>query len=185
MNELQQAMLTYGIIMLTTIILVGAYTKNFLWKYALARTSGGRKVLVEVRTNTGNYLVVGTMDEDSLKYKNRQKEQKLVTNVPRAAVQQFLGVSWVRTDDATNTVLDPNKGEVSGHDAIKMDMFVKRALQKPSLDDKKMIALVIIVLIIAVGVVANIYLTYKVYTIVQQMGPNVVPQIAAQVTPSI
>lgn len=167
-TDLLYFIISYVAVFVLTIFCVAFFQNGFFGQYFKAKSSRGKKLLIKVRTKLGHYYKTGVINEGFLHYKDRGKEEHTV-DVKDGMIYRSLGVNCIDVDEATNKAIDhTDQKEVTGFDAVRFDAHIKRALQKPSLIDKKwqiLIALVIVLLLVSL---AGVYFNYRTYSIVSE-----------------
>lgn len=186
-KELLYIIASYLAVFLIPFFLIAIYQGGFFGPYARVKGSRGKLVLVKVRTMVSHYYRVGKIVEGALKYKDRNKQEHHITLV-EGCVYRMLGVSCVDVDEEKSTVYNHALArEVPGHDTVKVDQYIKRALQKPSLTNQNWTIILLIVAIVAIlGVGMLMYQNYKLqktsleiaaktYELLRTMQPGVIP----------
>lgn len=155
MNAVLSTMLIYG-----SMLVFGAFVMNFATmglplKVLNVRAGMGRKVVVFVHSLTGVYYRTGTFSGTELIWRARgdkRSERRRIDIKDGAPLFRSWGVQCVSVDESTNAFLKTNLDGVTGHDAIKVDHLIKRALLAPKIQDRKDLFIIILLIIILLGV---------------------------------
>lgn len=180
MTPIQQYSIIFGSLILIMLMFFQWYTQGFFFTYARVKGSKGKKLLLKVRTKSGHYHTVGKMTVDGmLQYRTREgKVDKTISSVLPGCIYSVLGVKCADVDEETNGLIDHlNWKFVSGHDAERVDDKIVTALQKPSLNNKQTVIIILICLAIAVSL-ACAYFGYKNYALTQQVLQRISATIA-------
>lgn len=186
-KELLYIIGSYLVVFIIPFFLVALYQGGFFGPYVRVKGSRGKLVLVKVRTMVSHYYRVGRIVEGALKYRDRNKNDHHITLI-EGCVYRMLGVSCIDVDEEKSTVYNHALArEVPGHDTVKVDQHIKRALQKPSMTNQNWtIILLIVILVALIGVGILMYQNYKLqktglelaaktYELLRAMQPAVTP----------
>lgn len=191
-------LLIMGAIVLFLAMLAGIInwlSRGFWGTWLRVRMSKGNKWLVRVWTPTGTYYKSGKPDGMTVKYKDKNKQERTIETSEGTTYKSF-GVDCIETDEVTNGVRVVEKEEdampqkavrvkgafhvVPGFDAVTFDTLLQRAyeLGRSTTKNKEKIILLVLILV-ALGLVFSLYMSYNMSTQIQsvleiiQQGPVV------------
>lgn len=167
MNEILKLMLIYGGLLTFGALVMNVATGGLPLKVLSVRASLGKKVLIYVHSITGVYHKVGTFSGTELIWRARgdkRSERRRIDIKDGSPIFRSFGVQSVSVEESTNAFLTARLDGVTGHDAIKVDNLIKRALMAPKIEDKKEIIIIILLIIILLGL---LYTGYKAQAAVQ------------------
>lgn len=109
-TDILYIMAGYVIILCTTIGFLQWMTKGFLTNYLKVKASRGKLQLLLIKTITDSYWGNGQFSKDdahegALTYKNRNKVQKLITNITQTDIDHIMGVSFIIINDSLDMVI--------------------------------------------------------------------------------
>lgn len=160
----------YAASAILALIIIATLQRGFLGPWLRVKGSRGKKVLVRVVTLTDDYFKVGRVDEGMLFFRDRTKENRMVT-LPKGSIYDSYGVKCVDLDDERNTVFNRETWQVvNGYDAKQIDAIFQRILLRPGKNNKYFIVIIVLVAVVALLCLANAYMSYKIYTMVSQLG---------------
>lgn len=161
MNPIMQQMLIYSGFLLGGIFMMNFATAGLPLKVLNVRASMGKKVLVKVHALTGVYYRTGTFDGTDLIYRARndkRSERRRIDVKNGLPLFRMFGVNCVEVDEEKNAFIAKDFSAVQGHDAIKTDHLIKRALYAPKIQDKKDLIIIVILVIV---VLLLLYVAYQ------------------------
>lgn len=120
-------------LLLLELVLLNAYTKNFLLSYIVSRAGGDSRVMVQVFTKAGFYFRSGKVDGDKITYKNPQKDEATFS-AKEAKYHRCMQVLWVLVEEGSDRVITPEFEGRPGAKPVEYDNYVKRALTRPTID---------------------------------------------------
>lgn len=161
MNSVYMVMGSYLAVILIGFGIINWLSGGFLLPFARVKMSRGRKTLVRVHGVTGSHFLVGEIMEGWLVLKDRQKQMRRLQVSDSSYIGHAYGVKTIEIDDEKNAVLKPDFSVVTGYDAVKFENLYVRALTAPHLEDKTLKIILIVVVVLALLVVVNIFMTYK------------------------
>jgi hypothetical protein len=167
----------YFVAMLAVIIALNVLTKGFVFTYIRVKGSKGKKVICMLHSKTDTYFKAGGYSEKeetqgAFIYKNREKVQKLLTEVQKEDLFLAMGVYWIEINDSEDTIVRKGQGvllQATGEDGKarlywqtipgcspeKADKFIKRAIQLPRINDGwRTLVIVLLCVAILVGGIA-------------------------------
>lgn len=173
MNEILSNFLIY-----LSMLAFGAFVMNFATmglplKVLNVRAGMGKKVVVFVRSLTGVYYKTGTFDGTDLVWRARgdKRSQKRRLDIKDGApIFRSWGVQCVYVDEVKNAFLNPAFDGVQGHDAIKTDQLITRALTAPKIQDKKELVIIILLVIVLLGVIYAAYQSHATAELVKTLA---------------
>lgn len=188
-NQVFIQALYYGLVIVLSLVFVGAFQRGFFVTYFKVRTSFGKYVMVKVRSSLRDYFVKGWVDEGFLLYEKKRswREKDIIRlNIPKDAqvFYRSLAVQWVDVDDEKNAICQTNYGVVSGYDAIKNNNLHVRALTRPVVNssmDKIFLFLLVIIGIIAIACVVVSVQNYKAIETLQSSIPGMLQNMRGTV----
>lgn len=152
------------------IAIIATLQRGFLGPWLKTKGSRGRLTLVRVISITGDYFKTGTIDEGMLFFKDRMKEQRMITITKRSVYDAF-GVKNIEVDDEKNTVFDRDAwAVVNGYDSKQYDALYQRILLRPTKINKLLTVIIILVAVVGLLCLANAYMSYKTYAMVAELG---------------
>ena len=163
----------YGVVLLGTILLCGAFQRGFFWKYAKVRTSFGKYLMVKIRTPLRDYFAVGEVVEGYLVYKLKKDTIRYSINDHDKVFYRCLSVTWVDVNEEKHCLVKTDFSVVSGFDAPKFESLNVRALMRPtekSLKEKIILFLLVLVLI---GVLIAIFMAIKNASAVNNLATSI------------
>lgn len=166
MSEMLKIVLSYVLVLLIGYLGINFLSGGFLSKFIAVKISRGKKTLVEVHDVGGVYYRTGLISDGNLTYKNNKKDKKVI-EVLNADIQYRMGLKTIATDGVKNTIIRSDGSQVEGHDAVKTDNLMVRCLTSPQLQDKIMKLILIILVVVAVLLLADVFLTVKTQKLVQ------------------
>ena len=152
--------LYYAVAMGVGVFILSFIMRGFMFRFVKARLSFGKNKMIKIRGVDRDFFRLGRMEEGFLVFKYIDGEKRL--KVPsRDYFYRCMGVDWVDVDDITNAIVKPDLSAVVGFDAQAYSELYKRALYRPSVDDKRgKIIMGLLVLIVVLVIVGGI-LTYR------------------------
>ena len=151
----------YGIVLVGTLALAGAFQRGFFWKYAKVRTSFGKYLLVKIRTPLRDYYAVGRVEEGFLVYKLRKETVRYSINTKDKIFYRCLAVTWVDVDEEKHALVKVDFSAVEGFDAPKFESLNTRALMKPAERSTMEKVILVLLILIFLGILACIFLNIK------------------------
>jgi len=161
----------YAIVMCFGIFIIALLQKGFLFPYLKVRASFGRLVLVKIRSINRDYFRPGKIHEGYLLFKDlEEKKQKRIALKDSSAFYKCLAVNWIDLDEMKNCIVrHSDNRSIDGFDAIKYQDLLKRALMRPTLEDKKEKIMLIMLAGVLLACVVIGYLAYQDYNMGQQI----------------
>jgi len=160
----------YGIVMLCTILLLGAVQKGFLWKYLKVRASFGRLILIKARAINQDYFKVGEVSENMLVFHKLDDKIKIQLDSKANPIYRCLGIQWVDWDEETNNLSKTDYSTVASWDANKFSNLLKRALMRPAIGDNKEYILIVLCILAIVAGAIGIYLGFRNYQLITALA---------------
>lgn len=186
MNPILLQAFLYGGVIILTLFAVSIFLRGFFWKYYKVRTSMGRYILVKIRSLLRDHYAVGWIEEGFLCYKTKiggKKEMiRIAIDEGTNPVYRSIAINWVDVDDEKNAIVKPDFTAVSGHDPIKFNNLLVRALMRPGLTDKTTLIIIICVIITLLVAIAGLYFSYKAYALdskILEQLPEIIKQALA------
>jgi len=181
--------LYYGLWGGLCIFFVGAFQRGFFSNYFKVRTSFGKLVMVKVRSPLRDYFARGHVEEGFLIYKIKRGWRDFDTirlNIPDDInpFYKCMSVAWVDVDDDRHAICRADYSTVSGYDAVKNGQLHTRALMKPTIasgQEKIMMILIIVAILIGLGALYMSYSSYKGVTVLAQNLPGMLKSLAGTV----
>jgi hypothetical protein len=158
MNEIVMFALIYGGIIILTIFIVSMMFRGFFWKYLKVRTGFGKYVLIKVRSELRDYYLVGTVEDNILKFKIKRDGKKISSPLPITNKEVFyrcMNVICVDIEEKTMALSKTDYTGITTNDVEVVDNLIVRALQKPDIvNNLQKLIIVLIIVGIVVGIVA-------------------------------
>jgi hypothetical protein len=161
MNDVYLVIMSYCAVILIGVGVMNWLSGGFIIHFARVKMSRGRLVLLRIHGISGDYFRPGEIIEAWLIFKDRAKQQRRICCSNKEFIRYAMGVKTIDVDDEKNALLMPDFSGVAGFDAVKHENLYVRALTAPHLEDKMIKIVLIVVIILALLVVVNIFLTYK------------------------
>jgi len=175
-NEVITVVGSYLALILIVVSAINIASSKWLFVWLRVKTSGGRKLLVHVRTVTQDYFKAGTVDKGFLVFKDSNKEERRILLLDDCIIKSG-GVNNIYIDDTKSCVMKRNLEAVGGFDATKYNDLYLRALYKPQIYDNKEKILFAIVVVTLLAVLLVGYLVYAntgrvdaLYELIGRMG---------------
>jgi hypothetical protein len=146
----------YAVSILIGIMLCNYLTGNLVSSIIRVRMSKGKKILINVRGTDQWYWTVAELNNDYIRYKDRDKLKKSII-LEETLVMRSFNLPFVITDSVRNCLMKTNLQGVSGFDAKSVDNIIVRALTAPTTDDdrmKKYILIGVAACILGIGYIA-------------------------------
>jgi len=152
----------YIFIVFAIIFIINRAMGGFIMTWFKVRQKRDLKLLVKVSTSIGNYFRAGDVSEGWVVYQpmGKKKDEKKRISLTQGCVYRAYNVLCVDVDDEKNCVFTKDMKAVSGYDAEKNNSLHLRALYKPMLMDDKTKIILVILIVVVIGIVASIYLSY-------------------------
>jgi len=163
-NIMVQAMY-YGLVMVLSIFFVGLFQRGFFWTYFKVRTSFGKFIMVKIRSPLRDYIVKGWVEEGFVLYEIKNgwmdKSTVRIKITPNSnPFYKCMSVMWVDIDDDRHAICKADYSVVTGHDPIKIDNIIKRALMRPTINSGMEKLTLVLLVIVAIGVLVGAYFGY-------------------------
>lgn len=188
MNPLLATILGYLAVFIMALVVAQLLTKGLFSKYLFTKIGKRKgKVLLLIRTPIFDYEKIGILREGVLRYKDRDKTQRLII-VPEDAPFNWLGIVVVQLDETKNAVMKRDYSAVTGYDANKMDDLMLRALNRSRLNDfkqKLMILLVVVCIIALLSIVQVVLLNNLKKTMITMLSSIDAKLLAQNVTQAV
>ena len=164
----------YGIVMILTIVLLGLFQRGFFWNYFKVRTSFGRLIMVKVRSPLRDYFMRGWVEDGFVMYEKKNgfmdKSTVRIKIEPGSNVfYKCMSVLWVDVDDDKHALCKCDYSAITGHDPVKIDNIIKRALMRPSINSGYEKIMIFLMVIIVIGVLVSAYFGYVSMAKVQRL----------------
>jgi len=155
----------YGIVMVLTIIFIGLLQRGLFWTYVKVRTSFGKFIMVKVRSPLRDYFVKGWVEDGFVMYNKHNgfmdnSTIRIKIEPDSHPFYKCMSVVWVDVDDDKHALCKSDYSVVSGHDPIKIDNIIKRALMRPTINSGMEKLMLFIMVIVALGVLVGAYFGY-------------------------
>lgn len=174
MHDIYYFIISYALLLAIFFGLIQFLSNGFFSTFIRVKASRGKLVLVCVHSILGRYYKAGSFDGHALNYKNRNKDKKRILIDPKdSPVYRSMNVNCIDVDDETNNVLNKIFGEVAGHDAVKTDNLIVRALTRPVIGDKHAKIMLIIAIITVAVCVFTLFKVFTLETLLSQMGGTI------------
>jgi hypothetical protein len=125
----------YITILLIAIFFINWTTNGFVFPSIRCKLSRGRLTLVFVKTISGAYYKVGSIEDGMLLYKDNSKNKKHLTVPSAEYITHIGGTKAIIIDGDKNSVLKADFSSAKGFDAVKYENLYIRALTSPQLQD--------------------------------------------------
>jgi len=173
-NVLYESLLytaSYAMVILFGFLLMNFLSNGFLFTFLVVKASRGRKLMVKVRTPLEDYYKAGRILDNDLVFKDREKINRRIT-LPKEmpAIYRSMNLNFVDVDEETNTIVTKDYSIVSGHDAVKTDHLLTRALNQPVVDDKFQKIILIACIASAAASVMAVFWVMRVYSVVIKLS---------------
>lgn len=176
MNPIIVAVLSYLTVFLITFLFISLLQKGFFWSFLKVKTSAGKKVLVRVVDINNFYFKTGNIiDGEFLKFRDKDKSDKLVTIVSKTCIYRQLGVSCLDYDVKHKCLIDYGPEIVHGvtsHDHERENSLHERALMRPDLLDPKIQIIMILLIFAILLLLVNAFLSYQSGKKLDAMAPT-------------
>ena len=172
MNPIIQQMLIYCAVVLLAIIGIALFLRGFFFKYYKVRMSFGKFFMVKVRSQLRDYFEVGKIEDGFLVYKHEKKNYRI--SLPKGVnpFYKSIAVTWVDVDEEKSAICLTDYTTVTGHDVVKEDYLLQRALMRPAVMSKKDIIIIICVILTLLASIVALYFAYKNYTLTKELIAN-------------
>jgi hypothetical protein len=153
MNEFLLYLISYSAVLIGGFIFVNWLSNGFLLILMRVKSTRGTKVLVIVKSKLQNYFIIGKVVEGFLIFRDNackldgRKTEKRIA-IPNGSVFRMFSVNCIWFDEEINCILRPDLKGVTGFDAIKWNNILIRALKRPSIEDPKLLLIIILVICI-------------------------------------
>lgn len=165
MNQLMVFILSYCAVFILTFIFISLLQKGFFWSFLRVKISGGKKVLVRVIDINNFYFKTGNIvDGEFLKFRDKDKSDKLVTITAKTCIYRQLGISALDYDIKNKCLIDYGPVLVEGvtsHDHERENSLHERALMRPDLLDPKLQIIIIMLILVLLFVLASLFFGYQ------------------------
>ena len=176
----------YAFCMVLGIAGVAFMMRGFMGPWIKVKASRGKKVLVRVMSVTGDYYKPGTIDEATLRFKDRRKENRLIGKVKLEDTYDSMGVKCIDIDDEKNTTVDRKLMKmVNGFDSKHYDSLYERILLRPGQTNTILIAILILVIIALFAAIINGYIGFQTYKLVSQILAHLGNVTASTIPPGV
>jgi len=134
--------------------LIDFLSNGFLIIFLKAKASRGKKILINVRSKTIHYFTTGEIQGDFLVYHDRESKRNKQKTPKRLAIEKndvfyrAFGVTVCNVEEGDNNFIAPYGSSIPGFDAIKHSNLYTRALTKPAEDDKDLLKILLIVVLV-------------------------------------
>lgn len=150
----------YIFVFITSFFLFNKLMGGLLMNWLKVRSNQQKKILTKVRTLIVDYYVAGLVLDGMLVYKDKVGAEKRLS-LSKGSVYRSIGVNCVDVDEEKNCVVVHDFEKVSGFDAEKHNSLYLRALYKPTLNDQKLLIVILVVgVLLAMIMFGSIYLNY-------------------------
>ena len=181
---MSEVFIIVGSYLLLIAVIVGVLAfmlSGFMGPYLKVKSSRGKKVLVKIKSMTGDYYRAGSIDEGLLTFKDKKKENRTVS-VSFEDITRGLNIYNVELNDENSSIIRPKTKEVvSGYDAVKISNLIIRALMRPDLADNKAKWTLIICAVVLLGIIILLFMTADIISTLESLGQiaggTVVPNV--------
>lgn len=152
-KELLMFIVSYLAIILIGFFLINWFSNGFFLVFFRVKLSRGKLLLVRVRGAITDYFRPGSIVDNDVTFLDAAKLRRIIS-LPKdkPAIFRSMNVNCIDVHEATNSVICKDFSNVSGHDAVKTDNLLVRALTKPMISSD-LIKFILIAVIVA-GVLA-------------------------------
>lgn len=181
MNELTTQILIqfagYTAVLLLAIMFFSFMLKGFFWKFLKVKTSMGRLTLIKRRGQLRDEFLIGEIKEGFLVFKDRKEGKKFINRIAcdnntNKALYRSLGVSWIDIDDE-NRICKCDYTAIPGFDSKKFsDLFIM-AEQQPEIGDNKQMIMLLILGVIVLLCIGAVYFGYTNYDLVKAISLDI------------
>lgn len=127
------------------------WLKGFFGAFVRVKASRGVKVFVRLVDKNGVFYKSAEVVEGMLIFKDNDKETRRIP-LTRNVLYRSLNMNCVDIDSETNQFITQTGSTIGVFDAKKFDHLIKRALYKPNPEDKKLLIILALVVIILLAV---------------------------------
>jgi len=173
MNVLIVQVISYFAVFVFSVIIISVMFRGFFWSFIRVKMSGGKLIMVKLRTITKPIYKTGKVDDDGDLIFKKNKKQVRINNLTAEDIYRDMGVFFVEIDAETNCILKPNLEGVEGFDAEKWNSLYLRALYRPTLLDQKTQIMLILCAITLLLLLFSLFFTYQLNKKVELMSLNV------------
>lgn len=156
MDFMQTFLLYVGMfagLVIFTLMLVNFLQGGYLFPALRVKTSGGRRILVRLRSLTTEHFKVGRVQDTTLIFKGLDKEIKRLT-ISNDYIFRGGGVYYVVVDAEKYAVVKRfDFSTVTGWDPTKWNNLLTRALTKPQILDTRAQLMLLGLVIVIIGLV--------------------------------
>lgn len=139
--------------------ILNAASHGFIGVLLRVKMSRGKKFLVKVRGKSKDYFTTGREEDGFFIWRTASRVDKRA-QFDRDCIYSMLGVKCIDTDEELNCVIHHNWTVSSGFDAEKFNDLYVRCLMKPSLEDKKLIIILVLLVITLLVALIAVYFGY-------------------------
>jgi hypothetical protein len=160
LRQIMIVVFSYLAVFFFSIIIIGFMQRGFFWSFIRAKMSGGKKLIVKIRSITRPIYKIGRIQEGDLMFKNSDKKD-VRFKVDKDDIYRDMGVFFVEVDDEKGIVIRPNLVGVTGFDPEKMNSLYLRCLYRPTLLDQKAQIMLILLIILTLMVLMGLFFSYQ------------------------
>lgn len=190
MQQILLMTLYYAIFGFLIIMAVAFLLRGFFWKFIKVKMSFGKYIMIKVRSVLRDYYVVGQIDGSELIYKSQKNMIRLHIDPGKKAIYRSLMINFIDVDEEKNAICYADYSVVTGYDAKYYDNLYVWALTRPSLIDKKLMYIMVMIAFTMVLVVGVAYMCFIIYDKQQAItaivsGIHQVAAVNGTVTPGV
>lgn len=172
MNPIFTQMISYFVVLIMALVVVGFLMRGFFWTFLRAKTSGGKLIMIKLRTLTRPVYKIGKIEEGDLVFK-KGKNQVRINNISKEDIYRDMGVFFVEVDDETSQIIKVNLEGKTGFDPEKYNSLYLRALYRPTLLDQKTQIIIILLVVVILALIFIFFFSYQINKKVELVSNNV------------
>jgi hypothetical protein len=165
LNSIMLQALYYGVVVTLTIVLLGVFQRGFFATYWKVRTSFGKYIMIKVRSPLRDYFMKGWVEDGFVQYEIKhgfmdKSTVRIKIEPDSNPFYKCMSVIWVDVDDDRHAICKCDYSVVSGHDPVKIDNIIKRALMRPSVNGGMEKIMLFLMVICVIGILVGAYFGY-------------------------
>jgi len=162
---------SYGAVILGGFLLINFLSNGFLFTFLRVKASRGRKMMVKIRQPLEDYYRPGEIKDNDLLFKDRDGiRRRLTLSDDGGDIYRSMNLNFIDVDEEKNAIQKKDYTIVSGHDAVKVDHLLTRALMKPQELDKMQKFILIACIAAAASSMVAVFWVLKIYSVVSKLS---------------
>ena len=161
MNDIVMFMVSYVVVIFISFFIINWLQRGLLINFLKVKSGRGKRVLCKVRGKVEDYYRPAITKDDGLILKfSNDKEPSTLVSVDSSCFYRSAGVTMIDIDEVSKMAISKSWKAIPTHDPVIMTNLIKRAQMSAGIDDKILMAVLVIVLInvlavIVVGIMVN------------------------------